>query len=99
MWGGLSKGAGLSGRGCRHRGKGRPGLFHRWDLGRMHPTQRGRLIRHMGDVIVKHADRLGEIETRDSGKLSNNITPALKSWQTDSFYYYAGLCDKMGCAG
>jgi len=63
--------------------------------GRMHPAERGRLIRRIGDVIVKHADRLGEVETRDNGKLPKSITPSLKSWQTESFYYYAGMCDKF----
>ena len=35
------------------------------------------------------------METQDNGKLPKNITPSLKSWQTDSFYYYAGMCDKF----
>ncbi len=65
--------------------------------GRMLPAERGRLLRRMGDVISKHAERLGEIETRDNGKLPKNITPSLKpdAWQVDSFHYYAGMCDKF----
>ncbi len=69
--------------------------FYHGPWGRMHPAQRGRLIRRVGDAIVKHADRLGEVETRDNGKLPKNITPSLTSWQTESFYYYAGMCDKF----
>ena len=69
--------------------------YHRGAWGRMHPAERGRVLRRIGDVIVRHADRLGEIETRDNGKLPKNITPSLKSWQTESFYYYAGMCDKF----
>ncbi len=69
--------------------------FYHGPWGRMHPAQRGRLIRRIGDAIVKHADRLGEVETRDNGKLPKNITPSLTSWQTESFYYYAGMCDKF----
>ena len=69
--------------------------FDQGPWGRMHPAQRGRLIRRIGDAIVKHADRLGEVETRDNGKLPKNITPSLTSWQTESFYYYAGMCDKF----
>ena len=71
------------------------GCYHDGPWGRMQPAERGRLIHRIGDVIVKHADRLGEIEVRDNGKLAKNITPSLKSWQTDSFYYYAGMCDKF----
>jgi len=63
--------------------------------GRMQAAERGRLLTRIGDVIAKNAGRLGEVETRDNGKLPKNITPSLKSWQTDSFYYYAGMCDKF----
>ncbi len=65
--------------------------------GNMHPAERGRMLRRIGDTISRHADRLGEIETRDNGKLPKNITPSLKAdaWQVDSFHYYAGMCDKF----
>ena len=65
--------------------------------GRMMPAERGRLMRRMGDVISKHADQLGAVETRDNGKLPKNITPSLQpnAWQVDSFHYYAGMCDKF----
>ena len=63
--------------------------------GRMQAAERGRLLTRIGDVIAKNAERLGEVETRDNGKLPKNITPSLKSWQTESFYYYAGMCDKF----
>ena len=46
--------------------------------GKMLPAERGRYMRKIGDVISKHADRLGEIETRDNGKLPKAITPGLK---------------------
>jgi len=61
----------------------------------MQAAERGRLLTRIGDVIAKNAGRLGEVETRDNGKLPKNITPSLKSWQTESFYYYAGMCDKF----
>jgi (Z)-2-((N-methylformamido)methylene)-5-hydroxybutyrolactone dehydrogenase len=65
--------------------------------GRMHPAERGRVMRRIGDVISRHATRLGEVETRDNGKLIKNITPSLMpdAWQVDSFHYYAGMCDKF----
>ncbi|MFT5506528.1 MAG: acyl-CoA reductase-like NAD-dependent aldehyde dehydrogenase [Gammaproteobacteria bacterium] len=71
--------------------------FYHGPWGRMMPAERGRMMRRIGDVISKHADRLGEIETRDNGKLSKNITPSLKpeAWQVDSWHYYAGMCDKF----
>ncbi len=71
--------------------------FYEGPWGRMQPAERGRHLRRMGDVISKHADRLGAIETRDNGKLPGVITPGLRegAWLVDSFHYYAGLCDKF----
>ncbi len=71
--------------------------FHDGPWGRMQPADRGRLLRRMGDVISRHADRLGEIETRDNGKLPAMITPGLceGQWLVDSFHYFAGMCDKF----
>jgi aldehyde dehydrogenase (NAD+) len=71
--------------------------FHDGPWGRMAPAERGRMMRRIGDVISKHAERLGRIETRDNGKLPKNITPSLRpgAWQVDSFHYYAGMCDKF----
>ena len=71
--------------------------FYEGPWGRMMPAERGRLMRRMGDVISKHADYLGSVETRDNGKLPKNIIPSLQpeAWQVDSFHYYAGMCDKF----
>ena len=59
------------------------------------PSVRGNMVRKLGDALVRNADRLGEIETRDNGKKTIDIAPGLKGWLADSFYYYAGLCDKL----
>ena len=63
--------------------------------GKIHPSERGRILNRIGDIIAKNAERIGQIETKDNGKLPKNITPSLTSWQTESFYYYAGMCDKF----
>ena len=69
--------------------------FYDGPWSQMSGTERSQMLRRIGDVVIKNAERLGEIETRDNGKLPKNITPALRSWQTDSFYYYAGMTDKF----
>ena len=61
----------------------------------MNAAARGRLLRRVGDVLINNAERLGAVETRDNGKLPDHITPALKTWLADSFYYYAGMTDKF----
>ena len=60
-------------------------------------AQRGRYLRKIGEVISKYSDHLGEIETKDNGKLPKNITPSLKEgeWLVDSWHYYGGMCDKF----
>lgn len=70
--------------------------FHDGPWGRMRPSERGRVLRRIGDVISAHADRLGAVELRDNGRLPN-IAPGLREggWQVDSWHYYAGLCDKF----
>ena len=63
--------------------------------GKLLPSERGKLLHRLGDALIKNADKLGEVETRDNGKKTKDITPGLKSWLADSFYYYAGLADKI----
>ena len=58
-------------------------------------SERGRWLRRIGDALVEHAEPLAQIETRDNGKRTMDILPGLQSWLADSFYYYAGLADKM----
>jgi (Z)-2-((N-methylformamido)methylene)-5-hydroxybutyrolactone dehydrogenase len=58
------------------------------------PTQRGKLLHRLGDLIARDAQRLAEIETRDSGKLLREMAgqlAAVPEW----CYYYAGLADKV----
>jgi aldehyde dehydrogenase (NAD+) len=62
---------------------------------RTNAAGRGRLLRRMGDVVVRHAEQLGAIETTDNGKRRSDIVEPLKTWLADSFYYYAGLADKV----
>jgi len=35
----------------------------------MHPSQRGALLRRLADLVAENAERLGELEVRDNGKL------------------------------
>ncbi len=60
----------------------------------MNATQRGKLLRKLGDLIVENAQILGELETLDSGKLATE-TRAQSAYVADYYYYYAGLADKI----
>lgn len=61
---------------------------------RMSPTQRGALLRRLGDLIAANADRLAEIETRDNGKLLAEMRAQLR-YVPQWFYYFGGLADKV----
>jgi len=57
-------------------------------------TERGKLIYKLGDLISEHASELGDLETRDSGKLLVE-TRSQSRYVADYYYYYAGLADKI----
>jgi acyl-CoA reductase-like NAD-dependent aldehyde dehydrogenase len=61
---------------------------------RLTATQRGKLLRRLGDLLAEHAPRLAEIERRDNGKLAAEVTMQVR-YLADYVHYYAGLADKV----
>ena len=61
---------------------------------RMLPTQRGQLLRAIGDQLKENAELLGKIETRDTGKMFKE-TKFQANYIAEFYYYYAGLADKI----
>lgn len=60
----------------------------------MNATSRGHLMRRLGDLIARHAEKLAAIEVRDNGKLLAEIGGQLR-YIPEWFYYYGGLADKI----
>ncbi|MFT0545868.1 aldehyde dehydrogenase [Allopusillimonas ginsengisoli] len=60
----------------------------------MTATQRGALMRKLGDLIAQDATRLAETEVRDNGKLFAEMHGQL-NYLPQWFYYYGGLADKI----
>ena len=60
----------------------------------MTASERGKMMRKLGDLVVEHGPRLAEIEVRDNGKLLAEMGAQLK-YHPESWYYYAGLADKI----
>jgi aldehyde dehydrogenase (NAD+) len=60
----------------------------------MTATQRGALLRKVGDLIAERAEALGEIEVRDNGKLKAEMWGQLR-YIPQWYYYYGGLADKI----
>ena len=60
----------------------------------MTPTQRGVLLRKLGDLVARDAARLAATEVRDNGKLLAEMQGQL-NYLPQWFYYYGGLADKV----
>ncbi|KXG87842.1 aldehyde dehydrogenase [Agrobacterium bohemicum] len=57
-------------------------------------TQRGKLLYKLADLVAANAQKLAELETRDTGKIIRE-TSAQIAYVADYYRYYAGLADKI----
>jgi acyl-CoA reductase-like NAD-dependent aldehyde dehydrogenase len=61
---------------------------------KMTASQRGALLRRLGDLVSQHSKFLAEVEVRDNGKLiaeMSTTTAYMAQW----YHYYGGLADKI----
>ncbi|MDA1237722.1 MAG: aldehyde dehydrogenase [Proteobacteria bacterium] len=68
--------------------------FESSDWADMRPTQRGKLLVRLAEIIERESQRLGELEVQDNGKLIAEMggqTKYLAEW----YRYYGGLADKV----
>lgn len=68
--------------------------FVRGPWAEMKASARGKLLRRLGDLIARDAERLAAIETRDNGKLLAEMSAQLR-YIPEWFHYYGGLADKI----
>jgi len=63
---------------------------------RMTATERGRILRRIGDLLTepRYAKLLAETESRDNGKILAEMQGQLK-YLPEHWYYFAGLADKV----
>ena len=62
---------------------------------RMTPSERGKLVWRIGDLILQHADELAEIESLDNGKPRAVARVADIPLSADVFHYMAGWATKI----
>jgi len=62
--------------------------------GAMKPTERGRYLFKLAELIERNAAHLAEIEVRDNGKLLAEMSAQTK-YMTEWYRYYGGLADKI----
>ncbi|MEA2783011.1 MAG: (Z)-2-((N-methylformamido)methylene)-5-hydroxybutyrolactone dehydrogenase [Rhodospirillaceae bacterium] len=61
---------------------------------KMTPTERGKLLRRLAELMVEHSETLGRVETIDTGKLFKE-TRWQGNYVADYYHYFAGLADKV----
>ncbi len=58
------------------------------------PTERGRFLRKLADLLAHQSEELGRVETIDTGKIVTETRWQAK-YIADFFHYYAGCADKI----
>lgn len=61
---------------------------------KMRPTERGKLLVRLAEIIEREAPRLGALEVRDNGKLLAEMS-AQTRYLAEWYRYYGGLADKV----
>lgn len=57
-------------------------------------SQRGALLRKLGDLLTRDAEHLARLESRDNGKLFAECHAQMK-YTAEWYHYYGGLADKV----
>lgn len=60
----------------------------------MTATQRGHLLRRLGDLLVERSSEFAEIETRDTGKIIRE-TAGQAAYMASYYHYFGGMADKI----
>lgn len=64
------------------------------EWGGLTASARGRLLHRLGDLLEENAERLGEIETRDTGKIIRETAGQIR-YMAQYYRYFGGLADKV----
>ncbi len=62
---------------------------------KLNPSERGRIVHRIGDLIMEHAEELAELETLDNGKPKAVALAADVPLAADLFWYMAGWATKL----
>lgn len=68
--------------------------FEAGSWAKMRPTERGKLLVRLAEIIEREAARLGALEVRDNGKLLAEMS-AQTRYLAEWYRYYGGLADKV----
>jgi phenylacetaldehyde dehydrogenase len=62
---------------------------------KLNPSERGRIIHRIGDLIAEHADELAELDSLDNGKPVGVAKAADCALAADLFWYMAGAATRL----
>lgn len=62
--------------------------------GQMTPTERGKCLTRLGDLLAEHSEELGRIETRDTGKMFKE-TKWQATYIAEFLRFFGGAADKI----
>src|SRR5262252_5529059 len=62
---------------------------------KMSASERGKILWWLGDLLMKHVDEIGRLETLDAGKPISETTRIDVPLTADVFYYNAGAATKL----
>lgn len=68
--------------------------FNEGPWAKMTPTQRGQCLRKLGDLLAENSEKLGALETRDTGKMLKE-TRWQATYIAEFFHFFAGAADKI----
>jgi phenylacetaldehyde dehydrogenase len=61
----------------------------------MTPSERGRVIHRLGDLVMEHVDELAELDSLDNGKAKAVAAAADVPLAADNFWYMSGWATKL----
>jgi phenylacetaldehyde dehydrogenase len=62
---------------------------------KLNPSERGRIVHRIGDLIAEHADELAELDSLDNGKPVGVAKAADMALAADLFWYMAGAATRL----
>ncbi|MGB7243234.1 MAG: aldehyde dehydrogenase [Sulfitobacter sp.] len=68
--------------------------FSKGPWSRLTPTQRGKCLRKLGDLLAEQSENLGRIESIDTGKMLKE-TRWQATYIAEFFHFFAGCADKV----
>ncbi|MBL95636.1 MAG: carnitine dehydratase [Magnetovibrio sp.] len=68
--------------------------FLEGDWPKLTPTERGKLLRKLGDLVAENSERLAKLEVQENGKLIAEMRMQI-NYLPQWYYYFGGLADKI----